>query len=122
VDKAGGVWSSGKARARGPWKKQAAGDTAALDAELSSCKRKARDSDGDVMEGPSSHPAPRFSPSPPTPGGAGPSQQRVFLRVPAARDHHARKRMRVLSEEESDGVWTSTASSASGMDWEVESP
>jgi hypothetical protein len=107
-------------RRRGPYKKGVVGDTAALDKELSSHKRKAASEDEDRGVGPSSRPVPRFPPpNAPAVGGSS-SQRRVFLRIPAAEQHRYAKRRMVASEDVSEdegcGGRTATPSTESGMD------
>jgi hypothetical protein len=114
TDYSGGK-QAGKHR-RGPYKKGVVGDTAALDRELSSRKRKASTEDEDRGEGPSSHPAPRFPPPSASAAGGGSSPRRVFLRIPAAEHRRFAKRRMIASEDEGCSGRTATPSTESGMD------
>jgi hypothetical protein len=93
------------------------GDTAALDREFSARKRKASDEDEDRGEGPSSRPVPRFPPPSVSAVGGSSSQQRVFLRIPAAEHRRfAKRRMVASSEDKGCGGRTATPSTESGID------
>jgi hypothetical protein len=105
-------------RRRGPYKKGVVGDTAALDKEFSSRKRKASSEAEDRGEGPSSRPVPRFPPPSATAAGRSSSQQRVFLQILAAEHRQLAKRRMVASEDEGCGGRTATPSTESGMDWD----